>query len=430
MPVLVESVPRIHKAVAWVFFFFVFSIPMEESSNAMGIPITMSKVFGYIFVFGCLVQPQICFRRPPQAFWWFFAYLCVTILLGGMQEDRYSEEVARLLAASVQMSVLLWLSCNMLRYEYIVRGALISLALSCFVVALLQRFGLGEAVEVSNWGREARVSTFGQNANEQAYTLGLGLLAMIGLTYGPWKSIVRPRWLIWPLFVFMVAGIVQTGSRGSLVAFGVGLAVFFMRGRADGRPVLFRNLAILSTCLVVVIGLTFLSESARLRWERTFQSGHTAGRMVLLSLAADMIEEKPLLGWGPAVNRDELYRRSGEISEGDFQNTGTHVLAEAGLIGAFPFFVGCLLWVRAAWQGRNGSLGIVPLAMTCCTLTVFMAGTWVYRKQFWLVIALSLISGKLLIRAREYKLGELEIQPATEKPKKRRPAVDMAGAGG
>src|SRR5215471_16417339 len=143
VPVLVEQVPRIHFAVAWVFFLFVFSIPIEESSNTLGIPITMSKLFGFVFVLGCLVQPKICFRRPPQAFWWFFAYLCITVVLGGMQEDRYSEEVTRLLVTSVQMSVLLWLSCNMLRYEYIVRGALISLALSCLMVAILQRFGVG-----------------------------------------------------------------------------------------------------------------------------------------------------------------------------------------------------------------------------------------------------------------------------------------------
>ena len=429
IPVLVEQVPRLHFVVAWVFFLFVFSVPIEESSNTLGIPITMSKLFGFLFVLGCLVQPKICFRRPPQAFWWFFAYLCVTVVLGGMQEDRYSDEVTRLLATSVQMAVLLWLACNMLRYEYIVRGALISLALSCLMVAVLQRFGVGEAVDVSNYGRETRFSTFGQNANEQAYTIGLGLLAMIGLTYGPWKSIVRPRWLIWPVFVFMVAAIVQTGSRGSMVAFGVGLAVYFMRGAgSEDRPVLGRNIAILSAAMAVVVGLSFLSEAARLRWERTLQSGHTSGRTVLISLALDMIEEKPLFGWGAAANRDELYLRSGEVSEGDFQNTALHVLAEAGIFGAFPFFVGCFLWVRAAWLGRNGPLGILPLAMTATTLMVCLAGTWVYRKQFWLVIALSLISGKLLIRAKTYALAELELSPEPVRPMRRRLAVDGAAA--
>jgi O-antigen ligase len=430
IPVLVEQVPRIHFAVAWVFFAFVFSIPMEEATTSMGVPISMSKLFGYIFVVGCLIQTQICFRRPPAAFWWFFAYLCIDVVLGGMQEDRYSDEVFRLLAVSVQMTVLLWLACNLLRYEYIVKGAMISLALSCLLVAVLQRFGVGEAVEVSNYGREARFTTFGQNANEQAYILGLGLLAMIHLTYGPNESLIRPRWLVWPVFVFMVAAIVQTGSRGSTLALGAGLAVYFMQVGAArmGGMQFIRNMAILAAALGVVLALTFLSETARLRWERTIQSGHTAGRMFLFSLAGDMIEEKPLFGWGPARNRAELYQRSGEVSEGDFQNTALHVLAEAGIFGAFPFLVGCFLWVRAAWLGRNGPLGILPFAMTATTLMVCLTGTWVYRKQFWLVIALSLISGKLLIRAKSYALAELELSPEPERPMRRRRAVDVAAA--
>jgi O-antigen ligase len=425
MPVLVETVTRLHTAVAWVFFAFVFSIPMEEASNAMHVPISMSKLFGYIFVIGSLIQPQICFRRPPAAFWWFFAYLCIDVVLGAMQEQRYSDEVFRLLAVSVQMIVLLWLSCNLLRYEYIVKGAMISVALSCLLVAILQRFGVGEAVEVSNYGREARFTTFGQNANEQAYILGLGLLAMIHLTHGPDESLIRPRWLVWPVFVFMVAAIVQTGSRGSTLALGAGLAVYFMQVGAArmGGMQFIRNMAILGAAIGVVLALTFLSETARLRWERTLQSGHTAGRTFLYSLASDMIEEKPLFGWGPARNRAELYFRSGEISEGDFQNTALHVLAEAGIFGAFPFFVGCFLWLRAAWIGRRGPLGVLPLAMTACTLMVCMTGTWVYRKQFWLVIALSLISGSLLIRAKSYRLAELEtIRPPERKRKQRKQA--------
>jgi O-antigen ligase len=430
MPVLVERVPRLHTAVAWVFFAFVFSIPMEEASNAYHLPFSVSRVFGYIFVIGCLVQPKLCFRRPPHAFWWFFAYLCITVVLGAMQEQRYSDEVVRLLSVAVQMAVFLWLACNLLRYEYIVNGSMISLALSCLLVAMLQRFGLGEPDDIANRGREIRMSTFGQNANEQAYLFGLGLLAMIYLTYGPQGSWIRPRWLLWPVFIFMLAAIVQTGSRGSAVALGAGLAVYFMRGgnSQDRRFVLIRNVAIFAAALTVLIAMTFLSETARLRWERTFQSGHTAGRTLLFSLAVDMIEEEPLFGWGPAHNREELYARSGEISEGDFQNTFFHVLAEAGIIGAFPFLVGCFLWVRAAWKGRDGPLGVLPLAMTASTLMVCLTGTWVYRKQFWLVIALSLISGKLLIRAKTYALADLEFASEPERPMRRRLAVDGAGA--
>jgi hypothetical protein len=52
----------------------------------------------------------------------------------------------------------------------------------------------------------------------------------------------------------------------------------------------------------------------------------------------------------------------------------------------------------------------------------------VYRKQFWLIIAMSLISGKLLIRAKTYALAELELSPEPERPMRRRRAVDVATA--
>jgi O-antigen ligase len=406
-PVIVERVSRIHTAVNWFFWAFVFSIPMEEITTSMGFPISFSKLLGYVFMGGTLIQPRVCFRRPPAAFWWFFAYLCVTVLLAGLQPDADEEDVFRQVAVAVQMTVLLWLGCNLLRYEQTVKGALIAFVLSCLVVAVLQRAGLGEAVEVSNRGREARITTFGQNPNVQGYILGLGFLILAQFVYVRDRSLIRPRFLSWPLFLLLLAAVIQTGSRGSTLALGLGLAGFFLGAGGGSRTfVRLRNAGILVGLLGLLVALSLFSETARLRWQRTFESGNTAGRLLLFRLAGDMIEEKPLFGWGPVGNRQELYFRSGEISEGDFQNTFLHVVAEAGFIGSLPFFVGVYLWLRAAWEGRRGVHGVLPLAMTVTTVAVCMSTTYVYRKEFWLVIALTLVSGRHLIRARTWHLAE------------------------
>jgi O-antigen ligase len=407
-PLIVERVSRLHFTVALAFWAFMFSLPIDEASNAIGIPISMSKLFGYLFIFGTLVQPKVCFRAPPITFWWFFAYASVVLLRTLFMSADDLDGITTVGPTLAQMLVLLWLVCNLLRYEYVVEGGLRALTAACVFVAFLQCAGLGQEVDVSNYGREVRLTTFGQNANEQAWMLVLGLLSLTYLIYGPKTPALRPRWLAWPLFALLLLAIVQTGSRTGTLAMGAGMTVFLLLGGASlGRPgFLLRRLAILAIFLVIGLMLVIRSETSRLRWERTIQTGNTAGRTLLYRQACYMILERPLLGWGIQANRNELFQRTGNISDGDFQNVPLHVLAEVGLIGAVPFFIGTGCWLAAAWRSRLGPYGVLPLAMTVTAVITCMAGTWIYRKHTWIIIALCLVGGERAIRTRTWHIFE------------------------
>ena len=74
----------------------------------------------------------------------------------------------------------------------------------------------------------------------------------------------------------------------------------------------------------------------------------------------------------------------------DEHNDYLWILAEVGLVGAVPFFAGLWLCWRAAWKGRHGLQGILPLVILLFLLAASMKGTLHKNKYFWVVLALAL----------------------------------------
>jgi O-antigen ligase len=145
---------------------------------------------------------------------------------------------------------------------------------------------------------------------------------------------------------------------------------------------------------IVVFGVAYsVVNNQRIaeRFERTYETGDTTGRDKIFAAAVVMIAEKPLFGWGPMVLYRELGVRLG-LKSRDVHNLLLHLLAEGGLLGATPFFIGLALCVRAAWTARGDKLGILPLVWLTSTMVNSMAGTPLTGKRLWLVLALSLAS--------------------------------------
>src|SRR2546425_3599687 len=53
--------------------------------------------------------------------------------------------------------------------------------------------------------------------------LAAGFVALLGLQYGAERPLVRPRWLVAPIIALLGLSVVDTGSRGGIVALGAGL---------------------------------------------------------------------------------------------------------------------------------------------------------------------------------------------------------------
>src|SRR5215831_1225368 len=66
------------KIVRWAFLLVVFTIPFETIDiKAISGASSLSRLAGLLFFSTCLFYPKVCFRRPPQAWWWFVGYAAV-----------------------------------------------------------------------------------------------------------------------------------------------------------------------------------------------------------------------------------------------------------------------------------------------------------------------------------------------------------------
>ena len=70
---------------------------------------------------------------------------------------------------------------------------------------------------------------FGDNANTFGCYLSLGLITLIGITYGRTTVERRITLLAWTAFPIIGTSIIMTGSRGALLALVLGIALLIIR---------------------------------------------------------------------------------------------------------------------------------------------------------------------------------------------------------
>ncbi|HZO89650.1 MAG TPA: O-antigen ligase family protein [Chthonomonadaceae bacterium] len=405
------------RIICALFYALVLAIPFETLD--IGISLTPSKLLGYLFFLAAMFQPRITLRRPPKAVFCFALYLYAAIAIAIFQFDRYQDDILTKLFASVQMMVLLWLAYNMLRHERVLRLTLRTLALACVLLALLQLSGIARTT-FEEGGTHYRISTIGQNPNELAATLAIGFLALLGLAFSRDARLTALRYAAWPVLAVIPLAIVQTGSRGGILALTAGLLVYLLQGGTIWIKL--RNALIILAAMGVVIWGISQSEVAAMRWERALEKGNFAHRERLFPAAWEMFMERPVFGWGTTYNLVELHRRvplpvtaslkrKMNVEQQDVQNVILWVLTETGLAGGIPFIIGVWLWLRAAWQARDGLYGALPLAMTITMLQMNMSGAWLYRKLFWLLIAFALASASQAALARA-RARQQPLEPA------------------
>jgi O-antigen ligase len=376
--------------VCLAFYAFVFSLPFETVD--LGAPVELTTITGCLLILAALFQPLVCFRLPSASFGCFALYLQVWFILGLLQSSTYRGELVGHFIVFLQLLVMAWIAYNLMRHDRVARTALLMLGLACGLLGLLQFSGI--TARASDVGSQVeRVTALGFHPNKIGRILALGLLALIGLNYGGGKATIRPACLAWPLFALVGITLVQTGSRGSLLALAAGLAAFMLRGGSLSTRV--RNLLVVLLGLGFFTWLSYTSETTRARFEETLESGDTARRDQIYPTAWQMFVEKPLAGWGPVASEYELGARLRHPDEPkkNPHNLVLYLLTTTGLLGSIPMLLGIGLTLRAGWKARGGPHGILPLAMLIALLVANMSGLWLFNKLHWLVMAYALASG-------------------------------------
>lgn len=393
-----------NRLTRYAFYAFVFVFPWEAIEVGLGENLSLAKLIGFSFFGIALLQPKICFRFPPKAFWLFLLYFCLYALLTMIGDASYDRITMMRGFTIAQMLVLFWLSYNVMHDEKVLKGFLLAFIGACLSLIVVGWFvdGIFTGVRSGDIDSE-RMSVLGQNPGTTGATLALGLIALLGLVYGRQKYNLKTRLLVWLPFFIMAGFLVKTGSRAGIFSLALGIPFLLVKSG---------NLrAKIKLGLIVLIGLVALFGLARntdiaTRIGNTMSEGDTAGRDVIYIEALGMLNEKPLLGWGPVHYRFELARRVNYKGlERDAHNLILKILLEVGLVGAIPFFLGIGTCLWAAWKAKDGLQGALPLSMLVMLLLINMSQTWDNRKLFWFILAYALVSARYAYSRKTTKIA-------------------------
>jgi len=381
-----------HPLVRWGLYLFVFSLPFEWPQRS--IPVEVTTLTGGLFLLATLIQPQRCFARLPTALWWFCATLAVFWVSFAVGGAAYPRDALKAFVLRLENLLAFWAAYNLMRDDRIATRTWLIFGVACVALA---SFTLAGAVNLDeDWVKKSgRVTLVGQNANHAGLILASGALALVGLTYGRDRKLLRPRLLVWPLLALIGIALVKTGSRGSFLSLTVGLWTF----TAVGRTILVRvrNTAVAVFAVALLAWAAWQLPLMRERFQQ-IEQGNLAGRERIFPAAWGLFLERPLLGWGPAQNKYELARRLPEEFRTwrDTHNLVLELLTSLGIIGALPFLLGTGLCVWGAWKARRGNHGILPFAMAVALLMGNMSGNYIGLKLFWLVLAWGAAAGSLV----------------------------------
>jgi O-antigen ligase len=380
------------RAVRLAFYAFMISLVFESPDRPM--PIEIHTLTGAILIAIALIQPRNCWSSRPLAFWCFalFAWLYIVF---GVRTDHVPEMAVNALRL-IQLVLLFLLAYNLLLNERIARNAFGAFVLACASLSLLQRFGV--ITTATFVGGVFRMSALGQNPNMLAHHMALGMTAALGLAIAAKTRTGRWRLVVWGSALLVAAlgtsTLVYTASRAGLLSATVGIVVLGLVSLSRSREGV-RALALPVCGVALLTAAVYRVPAMATRLEAAIRTQDLTLREEILPVSWGMFLEKPLVGWGPVNHMHELESR---VPRRDLPYRETHnvileLLTETGLVGALPFIVAMAICVLAAWRGRFGPMGALPLALAAVVLVNRMSTAGIYTKAHWLALAFALAAG-------------------------------------
>lgn len=401
----------VNPLVRYALYVFVFSLLFEWPDRP--IPMEVPTLIGFIYLAFTLLQPKVCYRCFPKGMWFYVIYLCYLALLCSFVSHK--DDAMKHLTLMVQIFFLMWSGYNLMRYERIMKTVLVTLVISCSAISVMQLVGIA-TTDYYDFYIGSRRSVLGQNPNNMANNISIGLAALMGFAFGHNKTSSRAKYiLLASLAAIMVGAIFNTGSRGALLAFGIGFAAFAIRGKTLWAKA--KSLILVLAALGGLVLAVLQTPSMTSRFKQTVDEDNTnmnmAGREKIFPAAWNMFKERPLIGWGPVDNKYELGKRVLIVKDlsihtrslsykgiEDPHNMLLDALTSTGLFGTIPLVIFIILCFLAAWRARQGFQGALPLVMVITVILINMSGNWIASKLDWLMMAYALASASFLFVVR------------------------------
>src|SRR5262244_1314412 len=128
----------VNPLVRGAFYVFIFSLLFEWPDRP--IPMEIPTLIGFIYLAFTLLQPKVCYRNFPKELGFYAVYVLFFALLCGFVKRQ--DDAIRLLTLMVQIFFLMWSGYNLMRYERIMKTALMTLVISCSVISVMQLLGV------------------------------------------------------------------------------------------------------------------------------------------------------------------------------------------------------------------------------------------------------------------------------------------------
>lgn len=332
-----------------------------------------------LFIFIARALPRFKFQSRPEK--WIAAFLvgsgvAYSATIEGNRTDATIAGYLDLLQPIILFLMLAYIAGQTKR------GA--TMMLFSFIGCALLMMAFSDAYSSGFGSGGDRVGYEGQNLNRQAFIFGCSALSMAWIFLEVQAVKGFNQLIVGGLFAMMTAGMLLTGSRTGVAAFGVGFTTLVLlsgRNRFSARVVIGSAI----TCCVAVV-MILNSEVLLSRISRTLAGQDYGKRDTLLVLAWQTSLESPIVGYGPFAS-GVLGKAAGkEII--DAHNAHFQVILKAG----YPVY---LIWLGfmlstsfMAWKYRRYGVGRLSVAALLFVWTYSLAGSLVSSNFYWIVMAL------------------------------------------
>lgn len=382
------------RLVRMAYFGLVLCIPLEtillftdEARPPDAGGFTLSSAVG-ILLFGlALINSGRCFRKMPVAFWAFVWYIAVSAASQLWVPPEFDARFVKHQLTMVQMAALFLISVNLFTDERFRESVFRLHGWWACLVAVAMLLGMASV-------SEGRSSITNQNPNTAGGLFALGAVCIAGdpRLFGPKRFPARLAASILGIVVLIFA-ILKTGSRGSLMGFGVGILAL---GACAGKATRARRLLIVGSvvgALILMVANEFSQGTeAATRLDAAWNEGDTAGRGAIWRACSAMFQEKPYFGFGPINN---IFRLGIHMNRPfrDTHNFFLALLTQVGLVGALPLISAVFYALWPAWRygGRSGDAR--PFALMAALISLLFPSTAYHLKIVWIVFAAAVASG-------------------------------------